>query len=302
MPTSLMYPQAAPVVAGPHTVTLDTLLKTPTYILQQLVDISRKNFVADYLFRSTVAVPSGSVIYRQRITDAAYSTRDVAEMAPGDEFPMVTMGESAELTAITRTWGGAFQITDQAIRRNAFDQVNNGLIRLRNTMARKSEAVSIAALSTSPLPIPTITLTTAWDDLASDPLGVLPDIIGSIDDADEGYRCDIFLTNPYTLRKLQARKDIRDALPKESKVDSPLFDRRLQDLMDLTWIGINGIPKGEGWLLASQQVGVLGEEEALTVETVPLRTRRVTQVQAWRSFVPVVTDPLAARHILNLAT
>lgn len=299
---SLMYPAGAPSVNG-DLITVDRWLKSPTRIQRSLSDLTAEQFIAYQLFAQLPGgVPSGSVIYSQQIQNLLYANRNVLERAPGDEFPLVDVSEGEEHTALTKEFGGAFDVTDKAVKRNDFSPIVRGLPRLRNTILKNNEALVVAALDNSPEPVPTTTITAPWDGTSGDPLTDFPKLIGLLEDNDFGYTADTFLTNPLTIRALQARKDVRDALPRESTTESPLFNKDLSGLYNLRFAGSKQVPLGSGWLLQSKTIGVVGTEEELQSEVVPIRLNRKSRVQAWCTLVPVVTDPYAAVKVNGLAT
>lgn len=288
------YPPAPPTVNG-REMTVDRFLREPAYVQRALEDLARERFIADYIFAQGPAAPSGSVLYDQVTEAMLYAERDIQEIEPGAEFPLLTFGESAPLVATVKKWGGAFDITDEARDRNRFDVVARNLRMTTNTVIKKMDTVAVAALNAAPLIAQTASgdWTTAGTDIIAD----LETAKSAIDQADLGYVADTVLLNPAQRLDIRKDADIRAALPRENTAVNPVLSSDLAGLLGLNYIVSNRVPAGTVYVFQRQIIGSRSDEQPLTSEVVPDRKRQMTRVQEWRKVVPYVTDPKACVRI-----
>lgn len=289
-----MYPPAAPTVSG-TTLTVEQALKQPAYVQRAIEDLTNERFLADYVFAPGPPAPAGSVLYDQVTAAMLYAERDVQEIEPGSEFPLLTFPNAAPLVATVKKWGGAFDVTDEARDRNRVDVVARNLRLTVNTIIKKMDTVALAALNAAPL------LTQAasgdWSAAATDIISDLETARSAVDQQDLGYAVDTVLLNPAQALDIRKDADIRAALPRETAEDNPVLAGDLAGLLGLNYIVSNRVAAGTVYLLQRQIVGSRSDEQPLTSEVVPMREKQITRVQAWRKVVPYVTDPKAAIKI-----
>jgi hypothetical protein len=288
------YPPGAPTVNG-TTVSVDLWLKQPAYVQRAIEDLARERFLADYVFAAGPPAPSGSVLYDQVTQAMLYAERDIQQIEPGSEFPLLTFPGAAPLVATVKKWGGAFDVTDEQRDRNRYDVFARNLRMTVNTIVRKMDTVAMAALNAAPL------LTQAasgdWSAAATDIISDVQTAKFAVYNQDLGYEVDTVLLNPAQALDIRKDTDIRQALPREATANNPLFSDDLTGLLGLNWIESNRVPAGTVYLLQRQVVGSRSDEQPLSSEIVPDRKAQTTRVQAWRKVVPYVTDPKAAIKI-----
>jgi hypothetical protein len=94
------------------------MLKQPTRVTRMIMDITRERFIADRIFASGGGVTGGAVIYDEVQANEKYTSRDVEQVAPGAEFPLVTTEQLVPNVAEVEKWGAKVFITDEARDRN----------------------------------------------------------------------------------------------------------------------------------------------------------------------------------------
>jgi hypothetical protein len=288
------YPPASPTITG-TAVSVDLWLQQPAYVQRAIEDLTNERFIADYIFAEGPPAPSGSVLYDQVTAAMLYAERDIQEIEPASEFPLLTFPGAAPLVANVKKWGGAFFVTDEQRSRNRFDVLARNLRMTRNTIVRKMDTVAVAALNAAPLL--TQSASGDWSAAATDIIGDVETAKSAVEDADLGYVIDTALINPAQRLDLRKDADIRAALPRENRETNPLLTKDLAGLLELDWITSNRVPAGTIYLLQRQVVGSRSDEQPLTSEVIPDRRKQVTYIQAWRKVVPYVTDPKAAIKI-----
>jgi hypothetical protein len=137
MPT-FEYPLGAPVVSG-NSISVDTMLAQPTRITRYLSDLALRGFWADQVFTPGGGVTGGAILYTQLTSNELFvsSDRDVQNVEPGTEFPIVTFDRPVPLTKQVEKFGGKFFVTDEAKDRNDPGMLQQGAQRLANTINRR---------------------------------------------------------------------------------------------------------------------------------------------------------------------
>jgi hypothetical protein len=288
------YPPAPATISG-TTLSVDMALNNPPYVQRAIDDLARERFIADYLFAAGPPAPSGSILYDQVTAAMLYAERDVQEIEPASEFPLLTFPGAAPLAAEVKKWGGAFFVTDEQRTRNRVDVVARNLRMTVNTIVKKMDTVAVAALNAAPLL--TQGASGDWSAAATDIISDLETARSAVDEQDMGYLVDTVLLNPAQALDIRKDADIRASLPRETSADNPVLSGDLAGLLGLNYIVSNRVPAGTVYLTQRQVVGSRSDEQPLTTEVIPDRRKQVTYVQSWRKVVPYVTDPKAAIKI-----
>jgi hypothetical protein len=144
MPTT--HPLGPPMVSG-TTITVETMLAQPTRITRMIMDITAERFVADRLFASGGGVTGGAVVYDEAQANEMYTNRDVEQIAPGAEFPLVTSEQLAPKIAEVEKWGGKTFVLDEARDRNDSAGFTKLMRQLGNTIVRKFNQRAIATVN-----------------------------------------------------------------------------------------------------------------------------------------------------------
>src|SRR5215212_10183562 len=142
---NVAYPYGPPVVVGGG-VTVETMLNEPTRVTRALNDITLQQFWANRVFAFPGGVEGGAVLYDQLIANDLYTTRDVQNVEPGGEFPILTQERPTPLVAQVEKYGGKWFVTDEARDRNNPQQLTQGIVKAANTINRKTNQKLVAVL------------------------------------------------------------------------------------------------------------------------------------------------------------
>ena len=146
MPSNVAeYPLGAPSLSGTD-ITVDTMLNEPTRITRFLSDITMQKLWADRIFAATGTAETGYLIYDQLEANQLYPDRDVQDLAPGAELPIITSSRPTPKVATADDLGGKIFITDAARRRNDQTALRTQLTQLGNAITRRVHAKAIAQL------------------------------------------------------------------------------------------------------------------------------------------------------------
>lgn len=292
MPIEQMYPPPPPSVVG-NQITVDLFLRTPSRVQRAISDLTRQRFIADYLYAAGDAA-GGAVVY-DRVKEAdLYPARDIEEIAPGAEFPDVGGGDTAPLVAKVAKRGGQIPMTYEAVRRNNRDLLQRNLLKLRNSIVRKHDAIAVNTLLAD-TDVLTGTAGKVWTDPTSDPFADLATAITAVEQQDLGYVVDVALINPQERLSLLIHKAIRDALPREAAAINPVLSGQLAGLAGISnWVVSNRVPAGKVILANAKVVGSMRDELPMYTRVVNNEMLEKWVIQAARVSVPVITDPKAA--------
>lgn len=285
------HPLLAPTVTGTD-ITVDLMLQQPTRITSFLADITLQRFVLDRLFTSAGGVSGGAVVFDQATENELYLDRDVARVAPGAEFPVVTSHRRAPKVAEVEKWGGKFYFTDEARDRNDQAAFRNESVRLGNTIVRKLNARAIAILEAAIAANGGLSEFVGHDWSAAIPNGSNPTAPASTPGADFamanlladqrelGIQFNVALVNPVQLNELR--------LFYQSNLDQMLADNGFDEVY-----ASNRIPVGTAYFVARNQLGEIRIEQPLATETWREQATQRTWVQSSVRPVMYVTNPFA---------
>lgn len=291
MPTPVTpYPVAAPTISG-NAITLDLFLRTPARVTRVLTNLALQRFVADLIFGNGPQATGGAVMYDQLSDNDLFLLRDVQQIAPGGEYPILTDEAPIPKVAAVSKWGGRVFVTDEARDRNAFDVARRQLTKLMNTIVRKVDTVAIAALAASP----TRTFVGSdWTSASADTIiANLINAAGLVNNPDLGYVVDTVLLNPIQADELLMNKDFRAALQAASPT-SILRDGTLGRMLNMDFYKSNRVAAGTAWIVQKGQIGGISDEVPMATKTYRQEDSDKTWIQGARRVVPYVTDPLAA--------
>jgi hypothetical protein len=305
MPTT--FPPLPPSVSGAN-VTMEWFLRNPPRLQRVIQELAAGYFVTDRMMSAGPRAEGGAVIYDELLATEFFTDRDVQAITPGSAFPIVaTSAANPKVAAVTK-WGGAALITYEEERRDRRDVLNRELTRLRNTVVRKVDTVTLAVIDANATVIAnTQTSAGDWANPVEDPVADITLAVTAINNNDMGYVADTVLTNHVDAGRLLRNEDVRAMLPRErpgtnSEPGNPIINGQLNGFMGLNWISSPRVTAGTAYVFDAGAVGNVSDE-------VPLYSRVIRQdeherylIQAARVMVPYVTDPNALIKITGIAT
>lgn len=289
----LTYPAGTPSVSG-TTYTADFLLQNPKRVSRAIADLVLQKFFVDRIFAPAGDITGGAVIYDQATENELYANRDVENVEPGAEFPIVGFDRGAAKTAQVEKFGGKFDVTDEARRRNQIGRVNRAIMQLANNIQRKTQTRALAELQAAVTEFSRTAGGTSWADAAAltestrspvlTPVNDLTAVEKANEDAELGYSYNLAVMNSQEWRNFRLAAGGDSASARALLADSGIND---------VWV-TNRKAAGSVYWVAERQVGELGYEVPLTTEQ--WRDKDGKQKDWFQSSVlPVVyvTDPYA---------
>lgn len=295
---SVSYPLGPPTVSG-NSLTVDTALNQPTRITRRIADLTLVRFIVSQIFAVGGGVEGGAVVYDQATLNELYTTRPVEQVAPGQEFPIVSSDRSVPKVAPVEKWGGKVFITDEARQRNDIVHFNNQITRLANTLVKRINDRAIETLEAAITAMggaltfvgndwsAVVTSGTAASSAELWPAAdfAKAQMLAEVDELGVVY--DLWLVNPQEKAQLAV-----------------VYGSALGEVLDAHGIALfasNRVPAGTAYVVERGAVGEIRVEKPLGTETWREEKTERTWVQSSVRPVMYVTNPYSIRKVTGLA-
>ncbi|GAC81231.1 hypothetical protein SAMN04488550_4129 [Gordonia malaquae] len=300
MSNAIQYPLAAPTLTG-NDITVDLMLKEPTRITRYLSDLTLKGYFADRIFANGGGTSGGAVVFDQLTKNDLFvkGDRDVQQVAPGAEFPIVDFERQKPRTAQVEKFGGKFFVTDEARDRNDNNQIQVGTQRLANTIQRKIHARALGVLNAEMALLGASAQTYVgknWGAVVTSgasqtsaqgwPAADLAAVQLIADEAELGVQFSLWIVNPVQKSAFQT-----------------VYGNQWKDVLSnwgVDMIASNQVEAGTAWVVAERQVGEQRLEKPLSTETWREQETERTWVQSSVRPVFVVTNPFSVVKVTGL--
>lgn len=297
-PVATQYPLALPTVSG-NLITVDLMLQQPERITNYLSDITLQNFWANRIFSGAGGVSGGALLYSQLMANDLYTDRDIQNVEPGGEFPIVTSSRQGPQIAVVEKFGGKFPVFDEARDRNDPILLQQESLKLGNTINRGIHRRALATLDASIAAIGSdVQMTgTSWADAAGLTLtstnnAALP----AADFAKTQLKADTF--------ELGAHFNLWIVNPQEYYNFHVIYGDRAAAVLaanGVDMISTNRVNAGEAYVVVEGQVGQLRLEKPLSTETWREPGVEGTWVQSSVRPLFAVTNPYNLIKVTGLA-
>jgi len=188
---------------GPQ-ITVSDIQGNPMWIPTKLKELMENQFISEALLRNAGSNPTGVIAYREG--DPTFLEGDVETVAEGGEIPVSHIGVGTPRSAFATKRALGVRVTKEMVDENQLDMVNKQMTGLRNTFIRANDRVARALWLSNA--VPTIPVTTAWDETASTPRSDIAQAIdtvataaptepqGGSDDEYYGFQADTIVMHP----------------------------------------------------------------------------------------------------------
>jgi hypothetical protein len=297
-PVAPQYPLALPTVSG-NAITVDLMLKEPTRINNYLSDITLQRFWADRVFSGAGGVSGGALLYSQLMANDLYTDRDIQNVEPGGEFPIVTTSRQAPQVAYVEKFGGKFDVTDEARDRNDPTLLQQEAQKLGNTINRGIHRRALATLDASITAIGSDVqiVGTSWADAAALTLSTTNNAaLPAADFAKTQLKADTF--------ELGGEFNLWIVNPQEYYNFQVIYGERAAAILaanKISMISTNRVTAGEAYVVVEGQVGQMRLEKPLSTETWREPGNESTWVQSSVRPLFAVTNPYSVLKVSGLA-
>lgn len=291
------YPLSAPSINGDN-ISLDLLLNEPTRITAYLSDLSLRGMFSQRVFSNGGGLTGGALVYNQLTSNQLFTSRDVQEITPGAEFPIVTADRMAPKVAVPVKIGGKYFVTDEARDRNDASTVQLESQLLANTIQRKLDTTAVALLDAALTEYSRTTTGVNWSTAkttaagsvtkSGSPVADFAKIQGLADVDELGVRYNLWLVNPqeYTnFLTFYGAENLAAVL----------------NASGIEMVSTNRVTAGTAYALQSGAVGQIRLEKPLSTETWREQSTERTWVQSGVRVAMAVTNPFSAIKVTGLA-
>ena len=299
MPT-FEYPLALPTVSG-TTISVDLMLDQPTRISRYLSDLTLRAYWADKVFTPNGGVSGGAILYTQLTQNELFvaTGRDVQNVEPGAEFPLVTFDRPTPLVKPVEKFGGKFFVTDEARQRNDPMMLQQGTQRLANTISRRIHTNAVAELDAQITALGGSAQTATTNDWSAVvtggssqtnatgwPAADFSKVQLLADQKELGVQFDTWILNPVNASEFKIA-----------------YGNAWQEVLrdnGITFVVTNRVTVGTAYVIESGQVGEMRLEKALGTETWREQATQRTWVQSDVRPVFIVTNPYGIAKVTGL--
>lgn len=291
------YPAAAPSVSGAN-ITVSQFIQQPTRVTRYLSDLSLRGYFTQRVFSTPGGVTGGAVVYDQLTLNDLFSNRDVQNVEPGAEFPVVTSDNPTPLTARVEKFGGKFFVTDEARDRNDLGVIQREGRKLFNTMMMKMDAKTVALLDAS------ITANSATQVIAGNNWNNVV-TAGSSASTASAYPAADF--SKVLLKAEQAELGAQPTLwivnPAQKAQFNLIYGPGAQQVLaayDIEMLSSNRVAAGTAYVVEPGQTGEIRFEKPMSTETWREAETQRTWFQTDVRPVMYVTNPFSAFKVTGL--
>ncbi|MFV8317122.1 major capsid protein [Mycobacterium sp. 23] len=299
MPT-FEYPLGNPTVSG-TTISVDTMLNEPTRITRYLSDLTLRGYWADKVFTPGGGVSGGAILYTQLTQNELFvaSGRDVQNVEPGAEFPLVTFDRPTPLVKPVEKFGGKFFVTDEARDRNDPLMLQQGAQRLANTINRRIHTNAVAEIDAQITALGGSAQTATGNDWSAVvtggssqtnatgwPAADFAKVQLLADQKELGVQFDTWILNPVNAN--------------EFKIAYGNEWRAVLEDNGIMFVVTNRVTAGTAYVIESGQVGQMRLEKPLGTETWREQATQRTWVQSDVRPVFVITNPYGIAKVTGL--
>ena len=291
-------PSLIPELTG-RTLTVDVALRQPTVIRNRIAKLADDQILIDKLF-STLGqqVLGGGMLYSVVKASDFYST-DVEKRSPLNEYKVVEGVEPESKLAVVEDWGGKFQVSDEQRTRNESSYLDLQVTQLANTIAKKLDTRAIAEVEAAIGGENTVA-GHDWETVVV--FGPDATLTASTDVPTADFSAAQLASD---LQELGVKHNLLIVHPNEAHSLRVAYGSKLDEMLKSAGLELFANPRmaaGAAYVCERGNVGVVGFEKPLTVDTWDDRSTRSTWVQAYAVPAFAVERPYALKKLTGLAT
>lgn len=301
------YPPPAPTTTS-DVRSIHRMLQSPPTIARRLRSLLEQRYIADAILKGRFEARGGGIFYESG--EEIGSGENPRAVAPGSEYPLVTLGGGAESFAKTTKWGQDAEIYDEAISRLNRNPVDRGFSKLTNQSVSYVDSVAMSAVTsaiTASAALGAALATASAEQILTAFLTAKANIIA----LDEGYMPDTVVLDDVSHAIVTAKFVAAGYFPRES-TNNPVMTGDFPNYAGMTWLATNHGITNVGLIVDSEQLGGMADEDLQSpgyVKTegvgVEVKSSRLEgsddrdgyRIRARRVTVPVILEPAAGRKI-----
>lgn len=252
-----------------ETLTVDAMIKDPTFIQERILEDLDKAFLEEALFRNA-GTNDGIVAYREAV--APFLNDDAEVVAEYAEIPLSNMDSGKVKSLIGHKTALGVSVSLEQRRFNKLDPVVQQVNALKNTMVRTSVRASLAAFANAE--IPTLNVGTKWEEPTANPLGDIRAAKRTIsqakpetdDQALFGYKPDTLVIAESTLEAALEHEATQKFFIGNMAAENPIFKGITPGVLSqLRIVTSSWLEEDEIYVMEAQTAGFYSDSIPLTV-------------------------------------
>lgn len=252
-----------------ETLTVDAMVKDPTYIQERILEDLDKAFLEEALFRNA-GTNDGIVAYSEAV--APFLNDDAEVVAEYAEIPLSNMDSGKVKSLIGHKTALGVSVSLEQRRFNKLDKVVQQVNALKNTMVRTSVRASLAAFANAE--IPTLNVGTKWEEPTANPLGDIRAAKRMIsqakpetdDQALFGYKPDTLVIAESTLEAALEHEATQKFFIGNMAAENPIFKGITPGILSqLRIVTSSWLEEDEIYVMEAQTAGFYSDSIPLTV-------------------------------------
>ena len=306
----LTYPPSGPTYSG-DVLTIHRMLKEPALIARRLAELLKQRYIADFILSGRFVAEGGAVTYE---SGEPIGTGEAPRIvAPGSEYPLVSLGGGVVSTATVDNWGQDTLVTDASIKRLKMNPVNRSLSRLaaQNVMTVDSAAMSLVGSAvTQAVPASALWANASAEQILGDVLKARQVVTG----LQLGYDPDAVALDDLTYISVLTKFTAAGILS-DSQKRAALEDAAVPEVAGMKWVQTPNGLASTALVVDTEQLGGMADEDqqapgyvrSREPGTAPVEVKSIREdaedryrVRARRVTKPVVTDSGAACKITGV--
>lgn len=311
-PTTTAYPPRPGTITDDGVQTISRYLESPTLLTRRLRDITTEQFIGDRILTGRATSRGGMVAYE--VSESIYPIGEGPEVIePGGEFPTVLIGVGRTVLEALRKIGLATEITLESVLRSAWDPVDRGERKLRNSMIQAFDLITLGKVAAAVPDMKTL-VGAPWSGTDASIVRQIMTAVAMLRDDRQGYNPDTVLIDNMKFVDLASNEKLLTMLARYNGDNAPLV---LTNRIALPGLGLDILPHPTSTVLAdpivydSSLLGSIVREDGndpdptdngVAVETRYYNSAEVSPAQGsevWRLAVkrtrlPIIQEPDAA--------
>lgn len=309
--TTYTYPVGAPSYDG-DTQKIHRFLSSPTQVAKRLQTLLDRKYVADLLLPQTFKVEGGAVVYETG--EPLGTNAPPRAVAPGAEYPLVSVGGGTPSVAKTTKWGQDAEVTDESIKRLKINPVNRALLKLANQNVMHVDGLALSAVSSAVTRTKALGGSLAGLD-AEQILTTALTAAAELVKLERGIAPNVAVVDPIAYAVIKAKFLAAGYLPREGAANA-LTTGDFPNVEGMVWVPSPHGITGEMIIADTTQLGGMADEDlgspgyvrSSTPGTAPVEVKTMREdendmyrLRARRVTVPVVLESDAAIRITGVS-
>jgi hypothetical protein len=190
------YPEPNPLSLLGDTMTINRFVNSPVLIQRTVENLVLQNLIGGLLLPARYNLTGTGVAVVEQDNDLGYASDSMSRVAPGGEYPNVSVGGGASSFFKIGKSGFGTWVTDEMVAHANFPALARALEKMTNTTVRDHDQAILSAVG-SAVTRSIAVRSGAWSNkTTSDPFDDLSHAAATLEEAEDGIRIDTWVMKP----------------------------------------------------------------------------------------------------------